>query len=444
VEGPVSSPARILVANRGEIAHRLLAFYRSIGVETVAAFSEPDAEGSWLEEADYDAFLAGRTAEETYLDPQKVVSAAMDAGCDAVHPGYCFLAERIDLYDIATRANMGVIGTDPERVLDIVDRIRLLDRARRLGIPVIPASAPISVQDDGIEQAARLSLPLFVKAAHGGALRRVEAFDDLPVALAAVRDEARRTTGDDTVYLERAVGAVRRVATVVVGDRHGTLVHLGTTDGSLEWRFRSWAEEAGSGVAPGQADVLGEMALELARDVGWVGVGSVRWVITPDGEPWLLGFSARLTTGFDLVEAIQGVDLVQAQHLAVTGERLGWRQPKPVTDRHGIQLRLLHLDPTDDSRPDGVLEALELPASDCTVSVGADEGQACTEHTDPLIAKITVVGADRADAVERARQALGAIRVEGIATNLEALRDVVGSPEWASDAFDVRTLAVRR
>lgn len=329
----MSAPERVLVAARGGVASRLLQFYRSAGIETVAAFTMAHAEAPWLDEADFDAFVPGEDAEDPLAVPEKVVAAAMDAGCDALHPGVGSLAGSVGLYDVATRANLGVVGAPAEGILDLVDRPRLFARARALGVPVLPASESLSVTDDGIEAAAQLALPVCVQAAQGAAQQRVDAFGDLGAAVAAVRAAARRETGDASVFLRRAVGAGRRVRTTVVGDRHGARVHLGHV-----WEAGS-VDEAGGGVPGRMYERLGALSLSLANAVGWVGVGSVCWFVAEDDSPWLLGFLPRLTEGFALIEAVQGVDLIETQYQVAMGGRLDWSQPMRVTDRHGMQLR---------------------------------------------------------------------------------------------------------
>lgn len=414
------APERVLVACRGWIARRLLAFYRSIGIETVAVFSEPDAEASWLEEADFDAYLNGRTVLETYLCPERVVGAAMDAGCDAIHPGDGPLAEHLELYDQATKSNLGIIGIPPGQIRGIVDRRALFEQARRLQIPVIPSSGVIEPSSDGVEQAARLSLPVLVRAVCCEIAQRVDTFEALPAALAWVRDEAERISGDRAVFLE---GVVRRgvsLSTVVVADRHGTCVHLGHLDDSLSPPGPVSAQIAGAGVVPQPLWArLGEMSLALAHAVGWLGVGLVRWRVTPEGDPWLVACSARLPTGLELVEAIQGVDLIEAQHRAVIGERLSWQQPAPISDRCGIQIRLR-------AQGEGRLDTLALPTGldGVQLTEGADPGQLCSTETDPLLAKITVVDVDRTRATQRMHDVLAQVQVSGVQGNLGPLRGV--------------------
>lgn len=449
MEGQVKV-TRVLIANRGEIARRLIRHYAEQGVETCVVFSEADAEQPYLDDADYAVYLNGRTVAETYMDAGRVVSAAMDAGCDAIHPGTCFLAEHLDLYDLAHRSNIAVIGADPRALPLVVDRAKLRGVARKLNLPVIPSSEVLSVDDDGMEAAARIGAPLYVKAVQGGGLWRVDDLSALPDALAAVREMARLSSGDPAVYLERAVEARRQVGTVIVADRQNTCVHLGETDGSLEFasargssgesHYCTWVEEAGNGVAPELREQLGQAAVALARAVRWVGVGKVRWALTPHGGFYLLGFSARLTTGYDLVEEVHGVDLLQAQFTALAGEPLGWEQADVAPAVHGLQLRIFHIDPRTRTRPEGVLERLVLPDG-VRAEVGVEERSICTADTEPLVVKLNITAPTRHAAVVRAKAALEELIVEGIPTNAAVLRDLVGRKLFWDGDYGVGTLA---
>ena len=434
---------RILVASRGEIARRLIRYYKGLGIETVAVFSEADVEQPWVEEADYPVYLNGKTVAETYMHPQRIVSAALDAGCDAIHPGYCFLAERVDFIQYALNANMGVIGNEPRALWRAVDRFELRKHAREVGIPLVPASEPLDEKDDGVATGAQLGLPLFVKAVGGGVIRRVARLEDLPAAVAAVRDAAGLVTGERTVYLERAVDKLRSVGTTVVGDRHGNAVHLGESDSSLQYQFHTWVEETGKDLVPHEVSAkLGPAAAELARKIGWVGVGRVRWAVTPHEGWYLLGFSGRLTTGYTLTEQVLSVDLIDVQHRVTLGEPVGWSQDDVKIERYGVQLRVLPVDPTrPDADVDSHIERLVLPEGEHVLSeTGTKEGQPCNSNTDPLLAKITVTGPTRHATLVRARAALEDLVIEGVPTNRDFLMRLLADESvWRGD-YDTDTI----
>lgn len=427
---------RVLIANRGEIARRLIRYFKEAGSETVSVFSEPDVEQPWVEEADYPTYLNGYTVAETYLNPMKVVSAALDGGCDAIHPGYCFLAERADFVQMCMNANVAVIGNDPNTLWKAVDRFELRKVARELNIPMIPASEPLGETEDGMAAGAQLGVPLFVKTPAGGVVRRCDNLADLPKVVAEVRAAAKIVTGESAVYLERAVDVYRAVGTTVVRDRDGSCVHLGDTDTSLQHDFHTWIEEIGDSVVGPLHEKIGAASVELAHAIGWLGVGRVRWAITPDKGWYLLGFTARLTTGYNLVEQVVGLDLVQTQVRLQEGEPLGFGQADVVAGRHGVQLRVL---PFDEANPEalieGTIERMVLPEGENVLAeTGTAEGQPVSPHTDPLLVKLTVTGPTRHAALVRARAALEALVIEGVPTNREfLLRALADERVWRGD-----------
>lgn len=399
---------RILVTRPGELARRLCRLYRSLGIESVAAFSIAEADAAWVGDADFDAYLGDGEADAVWSDPARLVAAAMDAGCEAIHPGHGRLAEGLDLYAAAAAANVAVIGSDVRRVAEVLDRARLHARARRLGIPLLPASDPLPSDADGIEEAARIGVPLYVRAVHGPAHARADDFAALGAALAAVR------SADPSVVLEKALDRGRRIGTVLAADAHGTAVHLG------ELVTVPGGEQMGPDVLPAELHrQLGEWSVRLARESGVVGVARVRWLLAPDGRPFLLGLAPRLPLAYDLCEAVQGIDLVHAQHVASVGGSLAdWSQSDAAAlSRHGVQVRVLHRGGA------GAIGALELPAAgeDLGVVTSYAEGEPVPAGADRVLAKLTATGPDADACRRRLRAALAATRVEGVETNLGEL-----------------------
>jgi acetyl/propionyl-CoA carboxylase alpha subunit len=431
--------ARILIATRGEIARRLLRYYSAQGLETVLAFSEPEVDLSYMDDADYTVYLNGKTVPETYSDPSRVLSAAIDAGCDVIHPGYCFLAERMDFYQMAAGANMPVIGCIPQVLATISSRMQLREVARSVGIPLIPCSDVLPEGDDGVAYAAQMGFPLFVKAAEADCFERVEALGGLADAVARVRAEAVVQNAPDTVYLERVVESMRQLNTTVVADHHGLCMSLGSSESTIQSGYRKWVEEIGPDtLEPGLRTHLDQWAVALARALNWVSVGVVRWAVTPDGGAYLLGMSARLTTGYSLIEQLHGIDLVDAQFSTLIGKPLEWSQADTAIRKHCVQVRILHVD-EQGKRPEGVLETLSLPEGPL-LEVGCEEGQVCTENTDPLLLKMTVIGETRSEALSLLREALASVVVEGVASNLVQLRYLLAEQGFAEGNFVTSSL----
>jgi len=408
---------RVMVAHRGAVARRLLAWYRAQGVETVIAFSEPDAEASWLDEADYDTYLNGRTVLETYLNPERVVSAAMDAGCDAVHPGNGFLAENTELYVRANNANLAVLGADPTVVAHAVDRTIQRGRVEAMGVPVIPATGILPADGDGMAEASTVPLPLWIRARGGLKLGHVERLEELSAALVVARATAMERLGHAELFLEHDVGDAELLSTTVVVDRRQRAVSLGTSlahatgPGGV-----TWLEELGPSLDNVQ---LSDAAAALLKSMRWVGPATVRWVRPGGQTTFWQSATMRLTTAYDLTEAVQGVDLVAAHHDALVGRPLNWPDDRVTPTRTGFQARLLHGD-AQGRQVEGVLERLQLPAA---ATVGVDEGSVLGPETEPLLAKITVVEDSRASAVASLRAALDQVAAEGVPTNLAGLRE---------------------
>lgn len=434
---------RVLIAARGVVACRLIAHFRREGVETVSVFSEPDVEGLWVEEADYQAYLRGHTVEETYLDPSRIVEAAMDSGCEAIHPGTNFLATRPELADVAVTANVPILGVDPQALLRATDRARVRDAAGKAGLPLVPASGVLEAGDDGVAAGALLGFPLYAVAVAAGLARRVSDASELAEAVAAVRSWAGKLEGDERVYLEREVGAHRLIGTLVLVDHAGTIATLGHSDGTLRDGRFSWLEELGPEVVSHDLSArLHRGATELARRVDFVGIGRVSWMLMPDGAWYFLGFSPRLPTGFSLYEQVFGVDLIETQLRLGEGQPLGWDDVPTVADRFGIQARLLFADPRTGRRDPETLERFEFP-EDANVEVGVAEGFECTPHTDPLLGLVTALAQTRQAAVVRLSDALTRAVVEGVHTNLQELVQLLGERDYWLHHVDSQTLVTR-
>jgi acetyl/propionyl-CoA carboxylase alpha subunit len=432
---------RVLLASRGEFVIRLVEAYRRRGWETCSVFSAPESEAPWVEAADYAVYLNGATVEETYLHAERVISAAHDAGATVIHPGLFFFAERPDFLARANAANLHVVALERSSLERINDPLALSHVAQQLGVPVIPSSDILPQSSDGLDWAMSQSLPLYVKAAGGGVVRRVDRYEDLSAATAWVRHRASVLTGSPAIYLSARVPDVRQIGTTVVRAAGDRAIALGHHDKSAQVKFRSWVEELGPGLVPTALDErMTRDAQRLVEALDLVGVVRVRWAVNPEGGHWLLGVSGRLTSGYALTEAVHDIDLVDVQLRLADGEPLGWEEADPVLRRSGIQVRLLHVDPLDgSSRPSGVLERLDLPDT-ATVSVGVAEGQSCSRHTEPLLATLTFVGDTRSEALDKAREGLARVRVEGVVCNLEPTRRLLDSPAFARGPYDVFVL----
>jgi biotin carboxylase len=396
--GPIVTGAmevrRILVGARGVLGRDLVRRYRERGIESVAAFAEADAETPYVDEADYPGFLGPGPADRAWSAPTRLVELAMDAGCDAIHPGRGPASGALELYAAAAAANVLVIGLDPRRAAEALDVVRMMSRVRAAGLQVPPAEA-VDPAADGIEAAARIGVPLWVLPAHGGRGARVTSFDGLAAELAEVRGPA----GAVLVHEVLGDGAVD---VVLVGDRDG-VVPLGavSTSGSV------------ATYPSDDPHQLVDAALRIGREIGLVGVATVRFRIAADGSPWWWAIRPHQPAAAALVEAIQGIDLVQAELAAASGQRLGWSgRDAAGAAGHGV---VAFVSRTGPGRVDGI----RLPEGEGIRTRAAVEvGSTLKEDAEPVLLEVVSVAAEAEVARDQLLAALAATRIDGLSTDL--------------------------
>ena len=435
--------AKILVANRGEIAVRVIRACRELGVATVAVVSEADRHSRHAHLADEVVILGPAPALESYLRIDKLVEAARETGAEAVHPGYGFLAENAGFARACVEAGLVFIGPPAE----VIDAMGDKTAARRLmaeaGVPVVPganlpAPGPEGAIDEAAvrEAAAAVGVPLLVKASLGGGgkgMRRVDDLAAVPAAAAAASREARQAFGDGAVYLERYLERPRHVEFQVFGDVHGEVVHLGERECSVQRRHQKIIEESPS---PALDDALrarmGEAAVAAARAVGYVNAGTVEFLLDARGEFHFLEMNTRLQVEHPVTELVTGLDLVRAQIEVAAGLPLPWRQDEISPRGHAFECRLYAEDPAHDFRPSvgPVLLYREPAGPGVRVDSGIAEGDEVSVHYDPLLAKLSVHAADRGEAIDRARNALRDYAVLGVTTNATFLDAVLAHPAF--------------
>jgi len=415
---------RLLIANRGEIAVRVIRACRELGIESVAACTAREI-GSMA------AGLADAVAPvDSYLDPSALAAAAVDAGADAIHPGYGFLSEDARLAEAAIAAGVTWVGPSPEAMRALADKVRARELAEEAGVPVVPGATG---DDEALAAAARaLGPPLMVKAAAGGGGRGMRAVDDvvdLPGAIAAARQEAAAAFGDDRVFLERRITGGKHVEVQILADANGGVIQLGERDCSLQRRHQKVLEESPSpAVSDDLRQQLGEAAIAIARAAGYVSAGTVEFLLLPDGTFRFLEMNARLQVEHPVTEAVTGVDLVHAQLSIADGGPV----PEALDLRgHAIEARVYAEDPANGFLPAGGRVArLELPHwPGVRIDTALREGDEITFDFDPLLAKVVAVASDRSACLARLRGALAAIRIVGVATNLGFLLEILGHPD---------------
>jgi 3-methylcrotonyl-CoA carboxylase alpha subunit len=436
--------AKILIANRGEIAVRVARTARRMGIATVAVYSDADAQSRHVALAD-EAFRIGPPEpRDSYLNGERIVETAMSSGASAIHPGYGFLSENAEFAERCERAAITFIGPPPGAIRAMGDKSAAKTVMEKAGVPLVHGYHGGNQAPDFLRsEAGRIGFPVLIKAAAGGGgkgMRVVERKADFDTALAACRREALSAFADERVLLEKYLERPRHIEIQVFADRHGGCIHLFERDCSVQRRHQKVLEEA---PAPGLSEdrrlKMGETAVAAARAVGYVGAGTVEFIVDRAGAFFFMEMNTRLQVEHPVTEMITGVDLVEWQIRVAAGEKLPLAQKDLRFAGHAIEARVYAEDPRRDFLPaPGRIVHLRLPAESEQVRVdtGVRPGDEITAYYDPLIAKLIVRGSDRPAALERMRDALGEFEVAGPVTNLGFLYRLVQDPDFVGADFD--------
>ena len=436
--------ARVLVANRGEIARRIIRTCRELGLATVAVYSDADAGEPHVRDADVAVRLGPAPAPASYLDIDRLLEAAARTGCDAVHPGYGFLAEDPAFARAVTEAGLTFVGPSAEVIALMGDKAAAKRRLAAAGVPVVPGENRADLDDAALLAAAeQVGFPLVVKAVAGGGgtgMRVVTEPEHLASSLIAARREARGAFGDDRLILERLVTRPRHIEVQVLADAHGNVIHLFERECSVQRRHQKLVEEAPSAAVDEQLrERLGAAAVTAAREVGYLGAGTLEFLVdgttigTEEPSFYFLEMNTRLQVEHPVTELITGLDLVALQLSVAAGQPLPITQEDLTRTGHAIEVRLYAEDPVEQLPQIGRIHALRLPTGPgVRCDVGVDTGSAVTRHYDPMVGKLIAYGPDRPTAIRRLRDALAGTSLRGVVTNLELLDAVLAHPAFAA------------
>ena len=435
---------RLLIANRGEIACRVIRTCRRLGIETVAVHSSADARARHVREADTAVAIGGAAPAESYLDGPRIIEAALAAGVDAVHPGYGFLSENEDFARACAAAGLVFVGPKAETIRRMGSKSEAKAIMEDAGVPVVPGYHGANQSDDTLErQAGQVGYPLLIKASAGGGgkgMRVVRAAAEFADALAAARREAQKAFGDDRVILERYIERPRHVEFQVFGDRHGNVVHLWERECSTQRRYQKVIEESPSPLLDDATrQRMAAAAVEAARAVDYLNAGTVEFIVSPEREFWFMEMNTRLQVEHPVTEMVTGLDLVEWQLRVAMGEPLPLAQAEIPQRGHAIEARIYAENPAANFMPStGRIRCLRAPDRHPAVRLdsGVAEGDTVSHHYDPMLAKLVVHGIDRAECVSRLRQALAHTAVAGVATNLPLLRAMAAHPLFAAGEVD--------
>ncbi len=429
--------SKILIANRGEIACRVIRSAKAKGYATVAVFSDADAGARHVLEADEAFRLGGGPLQESYLSAERVLAAARATGADALHPGYGFFSENADFAEQCADEGITFIGPMPDSVRVMGDKARSKRRMIEAGVPCVPGYEGDD-QDDAlfVREADRIGYPVMVKASAGGGgrgMRLVHDRSDLAAALVSARSEAKNAFGDDRLLLERAVVDARHVEIQVFGDRFGSVVHLGERDCSVQRRHQKVIEEAPSpAVDEDLRRRMGDAAVRAAAAIDYVGAGTVEFLLGKDGEFYFLEMNTRLQVEHPVTECVTGIDLVDLQIDVAAGLPLPFAQDDISISGHAIEVRFYAEDPRQEFLPQTGVASIWQPATGDGVRIdhGLVTGQVISSFYDPMIAKIIATGANRDEALRRLVQAVRGTHLLGVATNREFLLDALSVEEF--------------
>ncbi|GAA3161898.1 acetyl-CoA carboxylase biotin carboxylase subunit [Streptomyces virens] len=435
----------VLVANRGEIAVRVIRTLRSMGVRSVAVYSDADADARHVREADTAVRIGPAPAAESYLSVERLLRAAARTGAQAVHPGYGFLAENAGFARACAEAGLVFIGPPADAIALMGDKIRAKETVQAAGVPVVPGSSGSGLTDAQLAEAARgIGMPVLLKPSAGGGgkgMRLVRDAGKLADEIAAARREARASFGDDTLLVERWIDRPRHIEIQVLADGHGNVVHLGERECSLQRRHQKIIEEAPS-VLLDEATraAMGEAAVQAARSCGYRGAGTVEFIV-PGTDPssyYFMEMNTRLQVEHPVTELVTGLDLVEWQLRVAAGEPLAFAQDDITLTGHAVEARLCAEDPARGFLPSGgtVLRLREPEGDGIRTDSGLSEGTEVGSLYDPMLSKVIAYGPDRASALRKLRAALAQTVTLGVQTNAGFLRRLLAHPAVVSGDMD--------
>jgi acetyl-CoA carboxylase biotin carboxylase subunit len=443
---PIKTIKKILIANRGEIAVRVIRACRDLGIRAVAVYSDADRGALHVRMADEAYHIGASPARESYLDMERVSDVAVRAGCNAVHPGYGFLSERAEFVETCERKGLIFIGPPADAMRKMGEKTRARMNMQAAGVPTVPGDngeggRGFPTVELALQAAAQVGYPVMLKAASGGGgrgMRLCESADKFPALYEGARREAKAAFGDDTVYLERAIIRPRHVEIQIFGDRHGNYVYLFERDCSVQRRNQKVIEESPSpALTPEIRRAMGEVAVRAAAAVDYVGAGTCEFLLGQDKSFYFLEMNTRLQVEHPVTEMVTGLDLVHLQIRVAEGHPLPFRQEDLSLRGAAIECRICAEDPIKFMPSPGQITRLRTPAgpsvrNDC----GVYEGAEISQFYDNLIAKLIVWAEDRPSAIRKMQRALSEFQVSGIRTNLPFHRRVLAEPDFNSGDYN--------
>ena len=442
---------KVLIANRGEIAVRIIRACRELGIETVAVFSEADRNALHVRYAD-EAYLIGPApSRESYLRADKIFEVARKSGANAIHPGYGFLAEREDFAAKCADLDITFIGPKPSSIAAMGDKGKARATVIKAGLPVVPGTEAVGnmTDDDLLGIAPSIGFPLLIKATAGGGgkgMREVKSLEEMPTLLASARREAESSFGDGNVYLEKLVEGARHIEFQIMADSFGNVIHLGERECSIQRRHQKLLEESPSSFLDDELrEKMGNVAVKSAQAVDYVNAGTIEFLVDKDRNFYFLEMNTRLQVEHPITEMVTGVDIVAEQLRIARGRQLSYTQEQIKFNGHAIECRINAEDPFNGFMPSTgrIMHSLLPTGPGVRIDTGVYPGFEITSFYDPMIAKLIVWGETRGQAILRMRRALEEYRIVGVRTNIPFHQTLMDSHRFMGGQFDTRFVEER-
>ncbi len=437
---------KVLIANRGEIALRVIRACKELGIRTVAVYSEADRESLHVRFADEDVCIGPPSARESYLNIPRIIAAAEITGADAIHPGYGFLAENAEFSEICERSELTFIGPTPQQIRLMGDKATARRTMREVGVPIVPGTDAIADVDEALAKAEEIGFPVLIKAAAGGGgkgMRVALDGDEFPRAFTMAKNEAAAAFNDDSVYVEKYLARPRHIEFQILGDSHGRVIHLGERDCSIQRRHQKLLEEAPS---PALDDDLrrrmGEAAVRGAKAIDYVGAGTIEMLLNDDGSFYFMEMNTRIQVEHPVTEVCTGFDLVKEQIRAAAGLPLSIPDHEIKLRGHAIECRINAEDPSRNFAPSpGTISVFHPPGGPgVRIDTHVYAGYRVPPFYDSLLAKLIVHASTREEAIARMRHSLAGFVIEGVHTTIPFLLQVVDHPGFIAGDVDTKFL----